>query len=134
LVSGAGGAMHDFALPEELLLLEEVQFELIHDCQRAARNLLAEIVERLQRSVQFTPEIRSECVRQLELAIQLLSGEIRDPRRASRRVHRSMRAIWRLVRSNYTASFDECFPVEFVRMIVEDGNGVISDDEIPPDS
>ena len=123
----------DFALPEDLLALEEIQFELVHDYQRLARNLAKDMVTRLESSVQYHPDFRAEVIRQLELAIQFLSGDQRDSKRASRRVHRVMKAIWILVRSNYTASFKQCFPPHAVRITIKDGDRIISDDEIPPD-
>lgn len=123
----------DCSLPQELLDLEEVQFDLVHDYQRAARNLLQDMIARLEKSVQFGPEFRSEVVRQLELAIRFLSGDHRDPQRAARRVHRVMKAIWTLVRSNYTASFEDCFPPEAVHVTVRQDDRIVSDHDIPPD-
>ena len=118
---------------EVLLDLETIQFELVHDYERLARDRLGDLIARLESSSQFNPEILTEIIRQLGLAIQFLSGDKRDPKRSSRRVHRIANAINVLVRSSYSAGFEECFPLHFIRMTVTQDDQVISDDDIPPD-
>lgn len=132
-ITGGRLSAIDYSLPAELLELETIQLNLVHDYQSSARDGLRELIARIEGSIQFDSPFRAEVIRQLNLALQFLSGKTRDPKRAARRIHRVTKAIFTLVRSNYTASFPECFPPDFVHIQIRMGDHIEIDEDIPPD-
>lgn len=123
----------EFSPLDLLVELEDIQLELVHGYERLAREKAGDVLGKLEYAVQWSDEFHAEVIRQLHLAIELLSGPQRDSKRAARRVHRVASAIHALVRSGYLAPLETCFPPHFVRMTVTDGDHIVSDDEIPPD-
>ena len=70
--SSAQGSFTHEVLPD----LETIQFELVGDYERLARERLGDLISRVESSLQFNQEFRTEIIRQLGLAIQYLSGDI----------------------------------------------------------